>query len=168
MRRDRWVPGAVAAALLSAAFDAGAWIYPEHREISGAAISQLPAPSRLLLDRLWAEARNGGEGRLCPSPMEADQGTAAGCLDFAAWPAIGGDHACSPDELLTTILDAPWILGVARIAAEAKVALATATSEDQARNRMVRADLDLQRDRPGLRLPRRGKHRPLPPRADGG
>ncbi len=141
----RWV----SLALLLPAFEAPAWIYPEHREIGGAAISGLDAPSRARLDRLWAEARAGREERLCAEPWAGDQGTKPACLDFASWPAIAADHSCSPDDLLSTALDSQWILGVARIAAEVKVALATATSADQARNRLVRSDLDLARTDPG-------------------
>ena len=145
MQGPRWPLVTTAAALLLVPFDARAFIYPEHRDIAGTAVSELPAPSRALLDRLWAEARTGHEGRLCGAAWAGDQGTRPTCLDFAAWSAIGGDHSCSPDDLLAVVLGSPWILGVARIGAEAKEAIATAASEDQARNRLVRADLELQR-----------------------
>ncbi len=145
MQGPRWPLFAATTALLLVPFEARGWIYPEHRDIAGTAVSGLPAPSRALLDRLWTEGRTGHEARLCADPWAGDQGTKPACLDFASWSAIGGDHSCSPDDLLAVVLDAPWILGVARIGAEVKVVLATATSEDQARNRLVRADLDLQR-----------------------
>ena len=145
MQGPRWPLVAATTALLLVPFEARGWIYPEHRDIAGTAVSGLPAPSRALLDRLWTEGRTGHEARLCADPWAGDQGTKPACLDFASWSAIGGDHSCSPDDLLAVVLDAPWILGVARIGAEVKVVLATATSEDQARNRLVRADLDLQR-----------------------
>lgn len=137
------------AILLLPATDAPAWIYPEHREIGGAAIAGLDAPSRARLESLWSRAREGREARLCAEAWAGDQGTKPACLDFASWPAIAADHSCSPDDLLAVSLDSPWILGVARIAAEVKVALATAKTPDQARNRLVRSDLDLARTDPG-------------------
>lgn len=140
---------ATLAALLLPAADALAWIYPEHRAIAGEAVAGLPPPEAAVFARLWTEARAGHEQRLCAAGWAGDQGTRPTCLDFASWPAIGGDHSCSPDDLLANVLGAPWILDVAKIGAEVQVALATATSADQARNRLVRSDLDLVKADPG-------------------
>ena len=133
----------LAAALLPA--PAGAWIYPEHRDIAVAAIARLKPADRDALERLWAEARRGHEARLCEKPSEGDQGLRPGCIDFAALPAIAGDHACSPRQLMETALGSDWILGVARVAAETKEALATAESRPQKLQRWATSNLEFQR-----------------------
>ncbi|MGL6110496.1 MAG: hypothetical protein ACRC2B_10410, partial [Rubrivivax sp.] len=71
-------------------------------------------------DKLWQEARLGHEKRLCEQPAVADQGTAPMCLDWAALPAIAGDHSCSSKEMLDTVLRSDWILNVADVAAQLK------------------------------------------------
>jgi hypothetical protein len=134
---------ALAAVLLPAA--AGAWIYPEHRDIAVAAVARLPAADREALERLWAEARQGHEARLCEKPSAGDQGLSPKCLDFAALPAISGDHACSPRQLMETVLGADWIMGVARVAAETREALATAESRPQKLQRWATSNIELQR-----------------------
>lgn len=51
-----------------------AWIYPEHRAIELLAIQRLTPEQRALLDRLWADARTGYEGRLTESITDPGQG----------------------------------------------------------------------------------------------
>jgi hypothetical protein len=48
---------ALAASLFSASNVALAWIYPEHRELSLLAVSQLDSERRLVFHQLWQEAR---------------------------------------------------------------------------------------------------------------
>lgn len=134
---------ALAIAVLPAA--AGAWIYPEHRDIAVAAVAKVKPAEREVLERLWAEARQGNEARLCETLSAGDQGLAPKCLDFAALPAISGDHACSPRQLMETALRSDWILDVARVAAETKEALGTAESRPQKLQRWATSNIEFQR-----------------------
>jgi len=52
------------------------------------------------------------------------QGLTPSCIDWAALPAIAGDHSCSSQEMLDTVLTKDWILAVADVAAQLKVDLA--------------------------------------------
>ncbi|HSB37059.1 MAG TPA: hypothetical protein VLH41_09275, partial [Thermoanaerobaculia bacterium] len=90
--------GLVLAALLLA-LPVRAWVYPEHRAIMGTAVETLDPARRKALERLWEEARKGHEDRLCAAPWAGDQGTKPPCIDFAAWPALAGDHSCSAGDL---------------------------------------------------------------------
>jgi hypothetical protein len=121
-----------------------AWLYPEHRDMTVLALQRLEPVARALLEQLWSEARAGHEARLCAQLVETAPGTPT-CIDYAAWPAIAGDHACSARDLFSTVLDTPWILHVARISARLKRQLATATRRDQRSNAMRDADIELQR-----------------------
>jgi hypothetical protein len=125
-----------------------AWIYPEHRDIAGDAVRGLDPGSRQVLDRLWQEARVGHEDRLCAEPFAGDQGPKPACIDWAAWSAIAGDHSCSPVDMLATVLESPWILDVAAVAAKTKALLASTDREDRKQNRLTRSDLDLERADP--------------------
>ncbi|HEV2619227.1 MAG TPA: hypothetical protein VGU23_04740, partial [Acidobacteriaceae bacterium] len=104
-----------------------AWVFPEHHDIASLAVQKLDADRRARLDTLWTEARGGHEQRLCAQTADASQGTNPTCVDFAAWAAISGDHSCSAQEMLGTVLDAPWVLGVERVAARLKAQLAAAS-----------------------------------------
>lgn len=130
--------------LLSAS-PAHAWIYPEHRAITGKAVANLNPAEREALDGLWAEARQGHEERLCPVPWAEDQGPKPTCIDWAAWPAISGDHSCSAEQMLGTVLESDWIVKVAGVCSRLEVAIATARDPIQLRNRLVRSDLELAR-----------------------
>jgi hypothetical protein len=135
---------AVLAALLLAR-PGSAWIYPEHRNIAGSAIEGLDPARRAALERLWAEARKGHEDRLCEKPWAGDQGNKPGCIDLAAFPALAGDHSCSADELLKTVLETKWVMDVAAVTSVLDKGLATAKNRNEARNRLTRSDLELQR-----------------------
>jgi hypothetical protein len=124
-----------------------AWLYPEHRDMTALAVQRLAPEARAVLEQLWSESRAGHEARLCAPLVETAPGNPA-CIDFAAWPAIAGDHACSARDLLRTVLDTPWILNVARISARLKKQLSTATRRDQRLNAMRTADIELQRADP--------------------
>src|SRR5215831_16503434 len=121
-----------------------AWLYPEHRDITVLAVQRLEPAARALLEQLWSEARVGHETRLCAQLVDTVSGNPA-CIDYAAWPAIAGDHSCSARDLLSTVLDTPWILNVARISARLKKQLATATRRDQRINAIRTSDIELQR-----------------------
>jgi hypothetical protein len=108
------------------------------------AVERLEPTARALLEQRWSEARAGHAARLCAQLVETAPGHPA-CIDYAAWPAIAGDHSCSARDLLRTVLDTPWMLNVARISARLKRQLATATRRDQHINAVRGADLELQR-----------------------
>ncbi len=121
------VTGLVRAAILILAGTAGpahAWVYPEHRDIAVLAVGQLDPERRALFEEYWEAARTGREGRLCEAAADTAQGLAPGCIDWAALPAIAGDHSCSSEEMLGNALDSDWILEVADVAARLKVDLA--------------------------------------------
>jgi hypothetical protein len=64
------------------------------------------------------------EQRLCELDADRAQGLAPSCIDWAALPAIAGDHSCSADELSAIVIQSEWVLAVADIAAREKVDLA--------------------------------------------
>ena len=127
---------------------AAAWVYPEHRNIAGSAIEGLDPVRKATLERLWTEARKGHEERLCASPWAGDQGKKPGCIDFAALPALAGDHSCSADEMLRTVLETTWVMDVAEVAAVLDKGLASAKNEHEARNRLTWSNLELERKDP--------------------
>jgi len=120
-----WLRVALALATAIAANSAFGWIYPEHRDIALLAVQGLDAERRAEFDRLWQDARVGDEQRLCAQGADAGQGLAPKCIDWAALPAIAGDHSCSSQEMLETVRASDWILSVAGIAAQLKADLAT-------------------------------------------
>jgi hypothetical protein len=134
----------IALALAATPAVASAWIYPEHRDIAVAGIQKLSPEDRAALDGLWVEARGVLPGRLCPAASEGDQGLRPGCIDFAALPAMSGDHSCSPSEVAEQTLPGGWILDVARVAAETKANLGAARVRDQSLNAIANSNLALQ------------------------
>ena len=129
-------------------FSSHAWVYPEHRDITLHAIQKLDPARRALLDQLWSQARKGYESRLDPSVADLTQGVHPKYLDYAAWPAIGGDHSTSPENLVYNILQTEWILKVADIAARLKTGLADANTRSERINRLRDSDLRLLRADP--------------------
>ncbi|HEY2558717.1 MAG TPA: hypothetical protein VGI48_03300, partial [Caldimonas sp.] len=103
---------------------AQAWIYPEHRDIGVLAVERLDPERKALFDTMWAEARKGHEERLCSMAADTQQGLAPSCIDWAALPAIAGDHSCSGRDLVEAAEKSPWILTVADVAAQLKADLA--------------------------------------------
>jgi hypothetical protein len=138
----------VAVFLLPISLTCRAWIYPEHRDITLAAIVKLDTSRRALLDRLWSEARKGYESRLSEMVADPLQGIRPTHLDFAAWPAIGGDHSTSPENLMHNVLHTEWILKVADIGAQLKINIATARYESERINRLRDSDIQLLRADP--------------------
>ncbi len=100
------------------------WIYPEHRDIALAGVQKLDPERQKVLAALWGEARAGREKRLCEKAADPTLGDEPPCIDWAALPAISGDHSCSSKDLTETVLDSTWILDVAAVAARLKDALA--------------------------------------------
>src|SRR5579863_8073032 len=120
---------------------ANAWVFPEHRDIAVLAVSRLDAERQAKLQALWVEARGGHEARLCEQMADAGQGASPGCIDFAAWAALSGDHSCSAREMLDTAMNAPWALGVVRVAGRLKAKLAEAKRPSERSNAVRNSDL---------------------------
>jgi len=124
---------------------AHAWIYPEHRYIALYAIQKLNGENRAILDRMWADARRGHEGRLTDAVIDAAQGTKPKSLDYASWAAIAGDHSCSPQQMMDNVLNSDWILKVADIAARLDQDIKKANSKSKHINAIRDSDIRLQR-----------------------
>jgi len=124
---------ALAIVLWSGSNAALAWVYPEHRDIAVLAVEGLDPEQKAAFDQLWREARSGHDERLCSQGADKGQGLTPPCIDWAALSGIAGDHSCSSQNMLETVLESDWILVVADIAAQLKVDLAgipiTATPE---------------------------------------
>jgi hypothetical protein len=143
--RSSWTLGAVTmAVLVLLPAPANAFVFPEHRDIGVAAVNRLSSADRTQLEALWGMARPAFRGPICESLAKAEQGLAPKCIDFAALPAIAGDHSCSPKDVVQNVLPSTWILNVARVAAETKAALASADSPSAVFNRSATMNLELQ------------------------
>lgn len=134
-----------------------AWIYPEHRDIAIAAINKLDPARRAILNQLWAQARMGYESRLCQGVIEPDQGMKPTCLDFAAWPAIGGDHSVSAQDMTNIVLKSEWILKVADIAAWLKTGIKKSRNQSERISYLRDSDIKLLWADPGY-VSRAGKN----------
>lgn len=121
-----------------------AWVYPEHRDIMLFAIEKLSTDYRSSLDELWSMARIGYEFRLSEIVIASDQGLKPEFIDYAAWPAIAGDHSCSAENMLHNILETDWILKVADITAQLKIDLAFSEDRIGRINSVRDSDLKLQ------------------------
>jgi hypothetical protein len=142
----RWMFGAGVTVLVPALLLG--WVFPEHRDIAVLAVHQLSSSQQASLQSLWTEARAGHEARLCAQAADAAQGPRPECIDYAAWTAIAGDHSCSARDMLSTVLNAQWIVGVAQVSARLKSQLAAAQRRDQRVNAVRDSDLALQRTDP--------------------
>jgi hypothetical protein len=125
-----------------------AWIYPEHRDITLLGVQKLNQENRSQLDKLWSEARTGFENRLTKSIIDTAQSIDVTQLDWAAWPAISGDHSCSSDNMLSNVLYTEWILEVADVAAHLKMDLANSENRHEHVNALRDSDIKLQRADP--------------------
>ena len=134
--------------MLLFALNARAWVYPEHRDVTLLALQGLDPAQRAPLEKLWSQASAGHEERLCAQMAYTAQGAQPACIDYAAWPAISGDHSCSARDMLGIVLGSPWILRVARVGARLKNQLAAATRGDQRTNAVRASDLALVRADP--------------------
>lgn len=126
-----------------------AWVYPEHRDITVAAVLKLDSVRRKQLDSLWSWARVGHEQRLPSSIVIQVLPEKPVFIDWGAWPAIAGDHSCSSADMLNTILYSHWIIDVARIAEQFKRKAYMVTDEFVRQNALRDQDLQLQRADPG-------------------
>lgn len=127
---------------------ASAWVYPEHRDIAVAAVLRLDSVRRVQLDSLWSWARIGHETRLPSSIVIPELPEQPNYIDWGAWPAISGDHSCSPAQMLETVLNTEWILDVARITEHFKRELLAAKHQAKRLNALRDQDLQLQRADP--------------------
>ena len=137
----------VAAALLTGvAQTAQAYTYPEHRDVTALAVQGLDADRRAMFERLWQEARV-GEGRLCPESVDSSGNLAPSCFDWPALPPNAGDHSCSSAELLESVRNDDWLLGVAAVGGQLGADLAGLGRPpfdmpgDERRQRAANADL---------------------------
>ena len=143
--RSRRLAFLLTSSLLLGVSPAKGWLYSEHRAITARGIEDLEPRRRGALDRLWQEARAGYESRLCAQADAGDQGRDPGCIDLAAWPAIAGDHSCSPRTMLEAILESDWILPVAAVSSRTAARILAAKNENQRRNAQMNGDLGLER-----------------------
>jgi hypothetical protein len=148
----------LAAGLAGLAGPALAWVYPEHRDIALLAVERLDPERKPLFERLWREARVGHEQRLCEHAADTKQGLAPACIDWAALPAIAGDHSCSSRNMLDNALKSDWILEVADVAAQLKLDLArvavTARPEIEVRSQDLFGDIQRRVEDEALRAQR--------------
>lgn len=131
--------------LFSFTLPGNAWVYPEHRQITVLAIQQLSSDNREILERIWIQVRMGYEDRLSASILNPQHGLDSEVLDLASWPAIAGDHSCSPEQMMDIILRSDWILNVDHIATRLQLDLAKAKRPDQTINAIRNSDIRLQR-----------------------
>lgn len=124
-------------------WEANAWVYPEHRKISFIAMQNLSPVYQAALNRLWSEARQGYETRLTTTVTDHRPVKETGLLDYAAWPAIAGDHSCSPADLLRNVLQSQWIRKVAVVGARLGEDLAKAKTRGQRLNALQYSDMQL-------------------------
>jgi hypothetical protein len=144
----RYLVAILVVLILQSAPQANAWVYSEHRDISVAAVLKLDPEYRKVLDSLWRWARVGHEHRLSSSIVIMQLPEKPNYLDWAAWPAIGGDHACSPSSMLRNILTSDWIIEVVRTSEQFKRRMVSATTNSQRINALREQDLLLQRADP--------------------
>ncbi len=132
--------------LLAALSDYGfAWIYPEHRDIAILAIQKLDPAHRADLERFWSIARNGHESRLFSLSIDTTRSRGPEFIDFAAWPAISGDHSTSAANLLHNVLQTEWIMKVANVAYELRKGIANARNRSDRLNKLRDSDIKLLR-----------------------
>jgi hypothetical protein len=143
-RHPRLLAVLAGVALAAVPLRARAWIYPEHRDITAAAIKDLSAERRRIIDEMWSAARSGDQ-RYCDTDVYGDGTTTIpSCIDLAAWPALAADHSCSPNQFLSTVPSSDWIMRVAAIGAETKVALRKARGREERFNQWAISNLKLQ------------------------
>ena len=106
------------------------WTYPEHRDISAAALERLSPARQDVLARMWKSATDGSQPlkNSCSTPLGGYDGS---CLDLAAWPAIAGDHSCSPENLRKDVVPSAWVMDVSRVAADLRRNLAESPNESK-------------------------------------
>ncbi len=132
--------------LSSLPYSAFSWVYPEHREITLRGIQKLDSHHKAVLDSLWATARVGHESRLSPTPVDTTADETPTTIDYAAWPAIAGDHSTSAADMQHIVLESDWILKVAAVTARLNAELSVAGWERHDRTNALRSsDISLLR-----------------------
>lgn len=123
------------------------WVFPEHRDIANKAISLLSPNNKQKLTELWLTARTGFEQRLSQSLDDTSDLESITKIDFTSLPAIGGDHSCSPKDMINSVLYSDWILPVANITAELKREIASVDSNESYKivNYLRNSDIQIQR-----------------------
>jgi hypothetical protein len=124
------------------------WIYPEHRDIMMIAIQKLDAVHRAQLEKYWSVVRKGHEDRLFPISIDTSRSENPKFIDYAAWPAISGDHSTSSANMLDNVLKSDWIIKVAGIAMELRHGLANARNRSDRNNKLRDSDIRLLRADP--------------------
>ena len=144
--------------LLHFSQSAGAWIYPEHRDIALLAVQTLDPERKAVFDSFWNGARAGSEQRLCAAGGDAAQAASPSCIDWAALSGVAGDHSCSGSNMLDTVLKSDWILNVAAVAAQLKIDLAqievTVPTEQREKSATVIEDLQRRMEAEAVRAKR--------------
>jgi hypothetical protein len=120
---------------------AWAWHYSEHREISRRAVQGLDPERAREFNVFWQQARLGNETRLCAAAADSELILEPQCIDWAALPAIAGDRSCSSSEMMQTVLDSDWILGIAAISAELEAKLAEIRNAEAAGGGATRSEM---------------------------
>ena len=129
-------------------YNCQAWVYPEHRDITVLAIQKLDSTHMRILNQLWEMARKGHEERLDILVADATQNEHPKYIDYAAWPAIAGDHSVSANDMVNTILKSDWILNVADVAARLKNGIAASKNRSEREGELRDSDLRLLRADP--------------------
>ncbi len=108
------------------------------------AIEKLPSDYQDELQMLWSLAGTGYESRLSPTVIDPNLLLNPPYIDYAAWPAIAGDHSCSAENMLYNILQTEWIMKVADITAQLQIDLEFANTRNERINALRDSDLRLQ------------------------
>ena len=108
------------------------------------AIEKLPSDYKEELQIFWSLARTGYESRLSPTVIDPELLLNPPYIDYAAWPAIAGDHSCSAENMLYNILQTDWIMKVADITAQLQIDLQFASTRNERINALRDSDLRLQ------------------------
>lgn len=120
-----------------------AYVYPEHRLITIAAIQKLNIQQRSTLNALWEIVQQQYTQRFSQYVIDTSKTTKGRLLDFAAWPAIAGDHSCSPAEMLQTLVKTQWILNVNDVGVQLGERLLSAKNNTQRSNYLRMSDMQL-------------------------
>jgi len=115
-------------------FNSYAWIYPEHRDLTKKAISYLSDEKLNLMNKYWAITRGRYENRLSKELIDTNVTDNLNKIDFVSLPAIGGDHSCSPDNMINSVIPSDWIVKVARIASELKLNISSLDIKEKDKN----------------------------------
>jgi hypothetical protein len=100
-----------------------------------------------IINKLYTLAGTGYESRFNLSVIDPNQAADVKYLDYAAWPAIAGDHSTSAENLVSNILS-DWILNVANICANLKIGIEKSRNRSEIESRLRDSDIKLLRADP--------------------